>query len=733
MIRWLAAARPRQRARLKYLLAIMMLMGVASASEADTGCAASLIADTARATPARLPTAQDLVQLRDIGEGDSAAYRDPSPLAISPDQSSVAFVVHRADPVANRYCVGLFVLRLDGQSKPQLLDADGEAILVPDLPVRGLLTPFGVMAVTTPVWSPDGRWLAFLKRTQGSTQAWRIRSDGTDAEQLTHIATDVDALRWMDDGHGLLLSTTTALLTAQADRARAGRNGFLYDDRFVPNLSNLPQIAGPLPATIERLDIAAGSLRTATAQEQRSFNAANPSLLAAGASLLTTTSNGDRAWVAPRSAAYASPLELWTEAAGTRPTRCQASACTGPMVGLWWSSDGSELYFLQQHGWANSSFGLYRMRLGEAPRRVLETTDILAGCQSAAKKLLCARDAPTQPRRLVLIDPRTGVSRTLFDPNPEFAALTLGSVTRLHWRNIYGIACFGDLVLPEDYRSGTRLPLLVVQYRTKGFLRGGTGDEYPILAFAAHGYAVLSVDLPISVAQYERPSGWSSVSAMERSNMRQWRGRRGAASSILTGVKLVVARGMADPARIGLTGLSDGSTTARWLLDTSSTFAAASISSCCMEPRTSTIYGGQRWADQLRWLGYPAGTVRTPYPVFWQPMSLAMNARHMRTPLLMQLADEEYLLGLETFEALRDAKAPVEMYVFPGEHHDKIQPAHRLAIYQRNLDWFDFWLQNRERDRTADADQYRRWEAMAAQLKTRRHPVTPRSAHPSTH
>ena len=52
------------------------------------------------------------------------------------------------------------------------------------------------------------------------------------------------------------------------------------------------------------------------------------------------------------------------------------------------------------------------------------------------------------------------------------------------------------------------------------------------------------------------------------------------------------------------------------------------------------------------------------------------------------------------------------MYVFAGEHHNKWQPRHRAAIYQRNLDWFSYWLQGRVDADPARAEQYRRWKAM---------------------
>src|SRR3546814_6809876 len=114
-------------------------------------------------------------------------------------------------------------------------------------------------------------------------------------------------------------------------------------------------------------------------------------------------------------------------------------------------------------------------------------------------------------------------------------------------------------------------------------------------------------------------------------------------------------------------------------------------------------------------MGYPP--VTRADPAFWKPMSLAMNAGKIRAPLLMQLADREYLLGLEAWTALKDHGKPVEMYVFPDEYHYKWQPAHRRAVYQRSLDWFAFWLAGRRDPDPAKADQYSRWEAMKRELE----------------
>ncbi|PMY01186.1 peptidase, partial [Pseudomonas sp. MPR-R2A5] len=76
---------------------------------------------------------------------------------------------------------------------------------------------------------------------------------------------------------------------------------------------------------------------------------------------------------------------------------------------------------------------------------------------------------------------------------------------RLRSTNSFGLPSFADLDLPIGYVPGKRYPLVVVQYNSRGFLRGGTGDDYPIQAFANRGFAVLSVDKPTPVGMKAAP------------------------------------------------------------------------------------------------------------------------------------------------------------------------------------------------------------------------------------
>lgn len=123
---------------------------------------------------------------------------------------------------------------------------------------------------------------------------------------------------------------------------------------------------------------------------------------------------------------------------------------------------------------------------------------------------------------------------------------------------------------------------------------------------------------------------------------------------------------------------------------------------------------GPAWEAYSVKVGYPPSYPRDE--AFWQPYSPALNATRMDIPLLMQLADSEMLTALPTVTALKAYGQPVDLYTFPQEFHIKWQPRHRRAVYERNLDWFSFWLQGREDPAPAKATQFALWRAMRNRL-----------------
>ncbi|MBN9145673.1 MULTISPECIES: Atxe2 family lasso peptide isopeptidase [unclassified Novosphingobium] len=659
-------------------------------------------------------TPDDLLELRDIGQPDSALFEAQSPLAISPDGKRLAFVMTRADPEANSQCRALVVIDLAGGREPQALDRGGEFPIM-KAPQRGVLYRLGLPVTVTPVWSPDGRWIAYLRRDHGTTQLWRARSDGSGAQVMTHSAVDIEDFTWSPEQRRWIFAATPGLREAARQIDREGNSGWLNDVRMVPNVGARPL----LPATLKR-EVFALNLesRPESGPENWKIEAASEAeraLLKARDTALPSArfAEGRRAWAEHLTPNPYSGLRLLAEDRAGKTVICRSEDCSGSLSNIWWEAGGRSLIFLRREGWNRGQMGLFRWVPGQSkPRRILLTGDLLHGCVLAVAALICTSENAVMPRRIVSISLRDGAQRLIFDPNPEFGHLRLGTVTRLTWRNDKSLPAWGDLVLPPDYRPGTRLPMIITQYHSDGFLRGATGDEYPIHAFAARGFAVLSLERPpLFGSDRSDLRNWEEVFA---ASIKDWADRRSLLSSMVTGIDQVIARGFVDPARIGITGLSDGASEARFALVNTRLFAAAAISSCCTDTNAMMNAGGSGFADAMHAAGYPK-TIEDNR-AFWAPYSMALSARRMDRPLLMQLADSEMGLGLETFTALREAGQPVEMYVFPDETHNKWQPAHRKAIYQRNLDWFGFWLQGKVDPDPTKTSQYERWQAMKAAL-----------------
>jgi dipeptidyl aminopeptidase/acylaminoacyl peptidase len=675
---------------------------------AEDSCASILPPrQTAGARRRLLP--EDLVRLRDIGPAD-VDPSDPPLVMLSPDGSRAAFQLRRADPDRNMVCLAMVVMDLAPGATPRVVDQGGEFLLVAIDNAGTADFPTGVPAIITPRWSPDGRWIAFLKRVGGTTQVWSAQTDGSGSTQLTHAPTDVVDFRIAPGGAAIVYSTRPGLEEARRKIAIEGLSGFHYDDRWAPVDGNRPFPAPPIARVVQALDMSSGAVRPASPFEQGLLSSEEAGQEAASRS----ASSGAHAWISATSLTEgAEPGSLHARTGNGPVATCDSISCEGA-IKPWLMPDERRVRFFRREGWARSSTAIYEWTpLTRTVRRLYSTDDVLASCMPSGESLICLRDASLAPRRLERLDPATGARQLLFDPNPDFRNLTLGQVRRLRWSNSFGLQAIGDLVLPVGYRPGKRYPLVVVQYQTRGFLRGGTGDEYPIQAFANRGYAVLSVQRPLPVALL---LGARSFHAGDKLNLKGFADHISTFSSMETGVRLVIAQGIADPKRLGITGLSNGATNVVWALLHSRLFAAAAMSSCCFDT-TLAMRVGPVSAREYREDGYP-GMLERNAP-FWRSFSLSVNARRVRTPILLQLADYEYSNALETYTSLREAGAPIDMFVFPGEHHNKSQPAHRLAVYRRALDWFDYWLRDTRSQAPDRQAELAHWDSLRASAARR--------------
>lgn len=401
-----------------------LAMTLLLSAQAWAHCADLLPRALPPAGPQRSIRPIDLARLRDIGRPDGALLGGTSPLAISPDQTRVAFVISQADPVANAYCVVLAVMDLRSGTRPQLIDQGGEMILASGN-VRGLITPTGYVATVTPAWSPDGRWIAYLRRDRGVTQLWMAPTEGGMARQLSHSPVDVEQFVWLADGSAVLFSSRTGQVAERAADAALALTGYPYGDRFVPAMSSVPLPVATTPLSAYAVDMASFAIRPVTGDDRTLLP---PDPLNDPAPLpAADAGDGRRAWTAHSTDNLLSPLVLQAITPSGQPIACTAVACCGKYTSLWWMPKGGPLLFMRREGWDLGDLVLYRWQPGSGqPRAVLRTSGVIDGCVVAQAQLVCLRESATVPRHIVRIDPATGRTESLYDPNPEFLAIRLG-------------------------------------------------------------------------------------------------------------------------------------------------------------------------------------------------------------------------------------------------------------------------------------------------------------------
>ncbi len=106
-----------------------------------------------------------------------------------------------------------------------------------------------------------------------------------------------------------------------------------------------------------------------------------------------------------------------------------------------------------------------------------------------------------------------------------------------------------------------------------------------------------------------------------------------------------------------------------------------------------------------RWqLGYPDQT-----PAMWETLSPTFGVDRVDAPFLMQLPESEFRANIEFHVRMLRSGRPSELWVYPQETHAKQRPRVKLAVYERNLDWFRFWLLGHQDPAPHKAIQYARW------------------------
>ncbi|MBI1684221.1 Atxe2 family lasso peptide isopeptidase [Caulobacter hibisci] len=650
----------------------------------------AVLAAAASVIAAAPPTLDQLVEVVDI-----------SSLAISPDGRWVAFRQEQPSLARNVTELSWWVAELDRDTPPRRVADGGKA----------LWTYAGTLPAEPPLWSSDSRTFYIRARIGEGVQAWAVDlRDG--ARPLTAEAGDVSELALADSGARLTFSVGPSRTAIEAEEQRQKDQGVRIDASIDPaqSLFAAGEINGRLSA--QRLTGAwfrRQGLLAATPTVRKAVSLAVPG----AAAPMDAPASPQLQPVGARSPdGHGLALIVQDERRGVRVERPsgQTANCFGEpcalVKSLAWRPGADEVILTL--GDAARRQWLVAWRPASGALRTLTRAEGLVGgggpagaaatpCALTHVAAVCVVAAPSTPPKLLLIalggdrEPRV-----LAAPNAVLEATARPPVRLLEWRDADGRTFSGWLMSPPG--PPRRGPLFVTYYVCEGFLRGGFGDEFPLAAMAQAGIATLCVN-----KAYQSESNHDPVSDY-----------RTGLSAVSAAIDLLASQGLVDGDKVGMGGFSFGSEVTTWTAMNSNLLAAASIASTQMEPAYYWLHGaaGRDNHAVLRrsWgLGAPEET-----PERWRLISPALNAARIRAPLLMQLPEQEYRLSFELFARLSNSTTPVELYVYPEEPHLKTQPRHRLSVYQRNLDWFRFWLQDQVDPDPAKVEQYERWWSMRA-------------------
>lgn len=658
---------------------------------------------------------------------------DFSSPVVSPDGTRVAFRVSRASSERNTYDSGWYIQRMDGSSPPSRVGDGG-------FPLRDSA---GVPVPATVVWSPDGRWVYYRARLDGRIDVWRASADGATAERVTGGDSDVRDFALSDDGKVLKYSVgPTREDVAAAEQAEYDhgirvdrstplgqplfRSGYTEGRPTTQRLGfmfNRVDLTASVPDRWKAIDLASGAMQDLAPSERP------PAALAASDlqkqvhhvwKLARDYKSGRIALLTRTGARTDRPrieLEMLPAKGARHLVKCVAEACADKRIsGVQWRPGTEEVIFTvtpYDQGFAQS---IYRWDVATGAVSLVATSSGMFGgerrwgpgtCGISFKALACVTANANRPPRLERVDLQTGARQILFDPNKALAQdLSKVPAQLLRWKDAKGRTFTGQLYSARS-SGNSPPPLFATYYLCYGFIRGGTGDEWPLATMAEHGISTLCINEP-SV----------SPNADKRYGMGQ--------SAVESAVHLLASDGRIDKSKVGMGGLSFGSEVTMWTLIHSDVIAAASMAS----PSGVSMYYlfgsniGKPFLSLLRsnWqLGAPNKT-----PAQWKNLSPTLNLDRIHAPILMQFPEQEYMLDLDyAIPMMLSHRADV--YVFPNEPHNKFQPRHKLAVYERNLDWFRFWLQGYEDPDPAKREQYVHWREMRDQqckrLGSKDHPA----------
>jgi dipeptidyl aminopeptidase/acylaminoacyl peptidase len=656
---------------------------------------------------AAAPVAQEV--RRPISLDDMARVQRVSDPQVSPDGRWVAYIVGSTDAAKDKRDSDVWMSSWDGSQHVRL-------------------TTTAETGESRPRWSPDGRYLAFLtsrgdeEQKKKGAQVWLLNRLGGEAQQLTDLKGGVADYAWSPDGKRLALAVNDIDPASDPEKMEGWKRKTkppIVIDRYHFK-SDAEGYLGRLYTHLVLFDVEAKKPETLTSGR---FDDASPAWSPDGTSIAFVSKRGADPDRSQDTNVYVIEARAGAEAR-------QLTLFSGPDEGpLSWSPDGRwiafrqgdepKFYAYQQPKLAvvPSAGGASRVvttaldrqvegpfawsRDGRTIRLVVE--DDRAAYVGRVNVATGAVEQITTGRRTVAsISPRDDeaaalVSASATEPN-EIHALENGTLRRISRQNDEWLANV-QLATTEDFtctaKDGTVVNGLVTKpagfaagtkYPTLLYIHGGPNgqDEHAFAFdrewFAANGYVVLAVN-------YRGSSGRGS--AYQKAIFGDWGNKE--VVDLLAAVDWAVAKGIADPARLGIGGWSYGGILTDYTIASDTRFkAAVSGASSALQ---LTMYGidqyifqyeaelGVPWKNREAWL-------KVSYPFF--------QVDRIKTPTLFLCGQVDFnvpVAGVEQmYQALRSQDIDTQLVIYPDQHHGLTIPSYNRDRLQRYVAWWDKYL-----------------------------------------
>lgn len=657
---------------------------------------------------------------RPIEIDDLLRIRFPHQPALSPDGTRVAFALAHLNYEKNEIQGAIWVVSTAGGTP------------------RPLTTPEG--RDTSPEWSPDGRWIAFLSNRGGKRRGWKqaamqlwvMPTDGGEARQLTSFKTGIGEFAWSPDSRTIAFLSRGMLNEMERDPAddelivrEITRAKYKFDRQgFLDGYAHVWTVAaeGGTPVQLTTGDVDhEGMVWLPTGREivvvanrtpQADFSFARDLWLinvTTGAFRPLTQKTGpcaspavspDGKWISfvghdyPESSARNSGMWVVPSTGGTPiHLTAQWDHSVGNAVGTdvrfiplvaqtAWSADSATIIFYSTVAGRTHLFGV-----GVGERSVRQLTDgdeVIEDLSAAAGSIVYQRISPTSLDELWVID-RTGRPRKLASFNDELLReLALGQSKRFNYTGVDGWPMEGWVLTPPGFDPAKKYPAILRIHGGPHAAFGEVLGHYPQL-LAARGYVLV----------YVNPRGSQGYGeAFTRSVVTEWGTKD--SHDILLGLDHVLAQGFIDPERTAVTGGSYGGFMTNWLITHTKRFRCA-VTEVCISNLTSKFgtsdigftwgeieYGATPWDDPAKLLAH-------------SPIAYVKN---VATPVLILANEQDHRCPIEQSEqffiALKKLGKEATFLRFLGESHTMGsggRPKPRVERLRRLLAWFDKYLQ----------------------------------------